>query len=336
MSQEERESGFSVAPMQKLWRLQPLPEEEGKRLDLFIAGRCPELSRGLIRKAIDLGGVHAGGRRVRRCSQEVRCGEMVEMHLDGWPLEIFSVDDTRVVFRDTWLLAVNKPSGIETNPTPARYKGTLYEALLRYLHNPFRPLDKPELGMVQRLDRDTSGLLLFSIHRRSHKGLTALFRERQVTKLYRLLAAGTFPEPEGEFRSLLARSHGTNLMKSVAVGGREAVTRFRVLEQFAGAAYLEAEILTGRSHQIRVHFSEAGHPLLGDRRYGGADSLGEVRFRRPLLHAFRLALAHPVTAAPLELTAPLPEDMGAVLARLSQKTDTTATEAGLGRSSSQG
>ncbi|NLC71927.1 MAG: RluA family pseudouridine synthase [Desulfuromonadaceae bacterium] len=309
MTDAGMEGGVISPPIKKLWRLQPLPEEDGQRLDLFIAGRCPELSRGTVRKAIDLGGVHAGGRRVRRCSQSVRPGETVEVFFDGRPLEVFSIDDAMVVFRDPWLLAVNKPWGIDTNPTPARYKGTLYEALLRYLHNPFRPLDRPELGMVQRLDRDTSGLLIFSIHRRSHKPLTAIFQERRVKKLYRLLAAGTFPEGEGEFRSLLARNRGTNRMKSVAVGGREAITRYRVLERYAEATYVEAEILTGRSHQIRVHFSEAGRPLLGDPRYGGAESLSGIRFCRPMLHAFHLLLPHPVTDASLELTAPLPEDM---------------------------
>lgn len=314
-NEEWTAGSLSAVATKKLWRLQPVADEDGERLDLFIAGRCRELSRGLIRKAIDLGGVHVGGRRTRRCSQPVRSGEMVEMYLDGLPLNVFSLDDSLVLYRDSWLLAVNKPAGIDTNPTPARYRGTLYEALLRYLHNPFRPLDRPELGMVQRLDRDTSGVLLFSIHRRAHKPLTAIFRERRAKKLYRLLAAGAFPEGEGEFRSLLARNRGSNRMKSVAAGGKEAVTRFRVLEQFAEAAYLEAEIVTGRSHQIRAHFSEAGHGLLGDSRYGGPESLSGQRFRRPMLHSFHLALPHPVTGAPLELAASPPADINEALNR---------------------
>ncbi|MBN1142487.1 MAG: RluA family pseudouridine synthase [Deltaproteobacteria bacterium] len=299
-------------------RLDPLAAEEGARLDLFLAARCPELSRGLIRKVIDLGGVHAGGRRVRRCSQPVRAGERVELFLDGRPPEIFSIEPEQVIYRDRWLLAVNKPAGVETNPTPARYKGTLYEALLRYLHNPLRPLDRPELGMVQRLDRDTSGLLVFSIHRQAHRPLTVSFRERLVKKRYRLLAEGLFPERDGEFRSLLARRRTDNRMKSVTTGGKEAITRFRVLEQFAGAAYLEAEIPTGRSHQIRVHFSEAGHPLLGDDRYGESlrPSLGCPRL---MLHAFSVVFPHPVGGTPLELTAPLPADMERMLGRLREE-----------------
>lgn len=298
------------------YRFTPRAEEAGIRLDQFLAGREEELSRGLVRKIVDLGGVHAGGRRMRRCSYPVQVGELVEVFVDGLPLEPFRLTDLAVIWRDPYLLAIDKPAGIETQPTPARYKGTLYAALLDYLHDPFRPQCKPTIGMVQRLDRETSGLMVFSVHQRAHRGLTEAFTGRQVRKLYLAVVAGRVSSGEGEFRSLLARSRAGNKVKSVDRGGKEAVTRYRLLELFADACLVEVEILTGRSHQIRAHFAEAGHPLLGDVRYGGPrDVLGEP-VPRQMLHSWRLSLPHPVNGATLELEAPLPADMQSLLERL--------------------
>ena len=301
-----------------VFRFEPDGEDAGNRLDVFIPSADERFSRTLVRKVVDLGGVHVAGKRVRRCSHTVREGERIELFLDGLQLEPFNLEECHVLFRDEYLIAINKPSGIETNPTPARYKGTLYEALLRFLKNPCRPLDRPELGMVQRLDRDTSGVMVFSTHRKAHKPLTIAFRERKVRKVYRALVAGHLESKEGEFRSLLARSHATNRMKSVARGGREAVTIYRVVEEFSAASLVEVDIPTGRSHQIRVHFSEAGHPLLGDGKYTGKDQLAYVDCQRTMLHAFRLVLKHPVENRKLHLEAPLPEDMLAVIRSLGE------------------
>lgn len=292
----------------KTYRLTPLPEETGLRLDQFIPARTDELSRTLVRRIVELGGVHVGGRRVRRCSHPVKGGELIEVYLDGLPLELFEIDEAAVLYRDLYLLAIVKPAGVETQPTPARYKGTLYAALLNYLHDPYRPLQEPSLGMVQRLDRDTSGVMVFSIHPRAHPGLTQIFSGREVRKLYLSLVAGRLSAPRGEFRSMLARSRATNKVKSVNHGGKEAITRYRVLEEFSDSTLVEVEILTGRSHQIRAHFAESGHPLLGDERYGGPRGEGD-RFRRQMLHAWRLSFPHPVSGAPLELEAPIPTDM---------------------------
>jgi 23S rRNA pseudouridine1911/1915/1917 synthase len=246
----------------------------------------------------------------------------VELFLDGLPLEPFVLDPCHILYRDDYMLVINKPPGVETNPTPARYKGTLYEALLRFLKNPQRPLDRPELGMVQRLDRETSGVMVFSIHRQAHKALTESFRRRDVTKVYRALVAGHLKSGKGEFSSLLARSRATNRMKSVARGGKEAVTRYQVMEEFTGASLVEVVIPSGRSHQIRVHFSEAGHPLLGDSKYGGHDILAQPGCRRTMLHACSLDLKHPVTGQELHLEAPLAEDMIRVIRTLAEKEKT--------------
>ncbi len=312
-----------MALTRKTYRFDPTAAEAGTRLDRFLAQRAEELSRALWRDVIDLGGVHVGGRRVRRCSHLVDPGKRVEVYLDGLPLHIYSLPPEDVVYQDSYLLAVNKPAGVETQPTPARYKGTLYDALLRYLQNPFRPLDRPALGMVQRLDRETSGVLVFSIHPKAHRGLSCAFAKRQVTKTYLALVRGTLAENQGEFRSLLARSRATNRMKSVARGGKEAVTRYRVVEVLGEASLVAVEIATGRSHQIRVHFAEAGHPLLGDKRYGDTSSFMGRQVSRQMLHARSLELNHPIDGRPLRLEAPMPADMKEWLLLLRQGAATT-------------
>jgi 23S rRNA pseudouridine1911/1915/1917 synthase len=288
------------------------PAEAGMRLDQFLATHIAELSRTLAKKIIDLGGVHVGGRRVRQCSLAVRAGEQVEVFLDTLPLQPFVLEPSAVLFRDPYLLALDKPAGIPVQPTPARYKGTIYAALEAFLHNPYRPLDRPALGMVQRLDQETSGVMVFSIHPRAHKALTASFAGREVHKEYRALLHGTPPQ-EGEIRSLLARSRRTGRVQSVPAGGKEAITRYRILQYLDGAAWAAVQILTGRSHQIRAHLAEAGHPLLGDHLYGGPRSCQGQLIPRTMLHAWQLSLAHPVSGEQLVLQAPLPGDMAELL-----------------------
>lgn len=291
------------------------PADAGLRLDQFVAAHCSDISRTLARRLIDLGGVHAGGRRISQCSRTAVCGETVELFIDGLPLNLYKLTPTDILYQDKYLLAVNKPAGIETQPTPARFKGTLYAALLEYLRDPQRPQQKAELGMVQRLDRDTSGVILFSIHPRAHAALTRAFSERTADKRYLALVAGVPVAEQGEIRSLLARGRD-NRVRSVPKGGKEAVTRYRVLQAWTDAALVEVELLTGRSHQIRAHLSEAGHPLVGDVRYGGCAEFCGAPVLRQMLHSAALILQHPVGGQPLRIEAPLPDDFTACLRRL--------------------
>lgn len=300
----------------KIYRLTVDSQASGQRIDQYVAGQIEDLSRGVVRKVIDLGGVHLAGRRIGRCSQAVRAGQSIEVYLDGRPLDKFSLLSEHVLFQDDYLLIIDKPPGIDFQPTHARFKGTLYDATLRFIESTATGKGKVSLGMVQRLDRDTSGVTVFSIHQRAHRAMTLMFADRRVDKRYRTLVFGRLKEKEGEFRSLLARQHRTNLMKSVKKGGKEAITRYRVVEEFAESTLVEVELITGRSHQIRAHFSEAGHPLLGDTRYGGPAHISGCEIQRSMLHAFRLSFGHPVSHENLMFEAPLPEDMAGLLARL--------------------
>ncbi len=300
----------------RIYRLTVDSQAEGLRIDQYIASQVADLSGGIVRKVIDLGGIHVAGRRIGRCSQTVRAGQSVEVYLDGRSLDIFSLCAGQVLFQDAYLLVIDKPPGIDFQPTHARFKGTLYHAVRRHMESATGGKGNVSLGMVQRLDRDTSGATVFSIHQRAHRAMTRMFADRRVDKRYRTLVAGRPADKEGEFRSLLARQHRTNLMKSVQKGGKEAITRYRVVEEFADCALIEVELVTGRSHQIRAHFSEAGHPLLGDRRYGGPSFVSGREVERSMLHAFRLSFEHPVSREPVMFEASLPEDMAGLLAHL--------------------
>jgi len=288
----------------------------GQRLDQFLAGRVNEISRTAAKKIIDLGGVHVNGRRARSCSLPVKEGEQVEIYLDHLPLEPYRIAENQVIYQDRYLIVLNKPALIETQPTHARYKGTLFEALQVFLSDPFRRHLKPTLGMVQRLDRGTTGLIVFSIHPQAHRKLTAAILQHQLEKRYLALVSGHLQPDTGEIASLLARSRKENRVHSVKSGGKQALTRYQTAERWGNASLVEIELVTGRSHQIRAHMSEQDCPLLGDRRYGGPAECCGQPLLRPLLHASRLAFRHPVTEEALDFTAPVPEDMAEMITAL--------------------
>jgi len=287
--------------------------DKGKRLDQFLQENCADISRTKLRKIIDLGGVHVGGRRQRKCGATLGGGTAVELHIDNGPLEPFRITEQDVLFQDDHLIVLNKPAGVETQPTPARYKGTLYEALQIWLGRDTRFGRKLQIGMVQRLDRETSGVIVFSIHPVSHKGLSDQFQQRTIAKYYLAAVAGVPSPEEGEIISSLSKDRRTGLMHSVAKGGKQAITRYKVLKTHGNEASLvEIDLKTGRTHQIRTHMAEAGHPLLGDTRYGGPTSIAGHPCKRHYLHSQTLDLLHPVTHARLCCTAPLPADMASL------------------------
>ncbi|MDX2480732.1 MAG: RluA family pseudouridine synthase [Desulfuromusa sp.] len=290
-------------------RLQVTHEKVGLRLDHFLADSSTELSRTQAKKIIDLGGTHINGRRIRSCSTSVCMGDLVEVYIDQLPLDPYRISERDILFQDQFIIVLNKPACVDTQPTHARFKGTLFEALQWHLKDPFRPQQKAEIGMVQRLDRGTSGIIVFSIHPRAHKEMTRIFLEHEVKKDYLALVHGAPASTQGEVRSFLARSRHDNRVRSVAKGGKEAITQFHLVEQLTDYSLLNVEILTGRSHQIRAHMAEQNCPLVGDLRYGGCSFVAGIEISRPLLHAEKLAFRHPVLNQAMAFTVPVPEDM---------------------------
>ncbi|MFN2185264.1 MAG: RluA family pseudouridine synthase [Anaerolineae bacterium] len=294
------------------------------RLDKFLAEQVPELSRSEIQRLIASGQVTVDGEPAKP-SHKVRMGEEVvvlvpaeestEVLPEAIPLEI--------VYEDQVLLVVDKPAGMVVHPAPGHSGGTLVNALLA--HCPELASgedDRP--GIVHRLDRDTSGLILVAKNEKARRALQRQFKERQVHKAYLALLDGHLYPAWGRIEAAVGRDPNHRQRMSVQTGGREAITEYHVLEQFAhrvGPAagdytLVEAEPLTGRTHQIRVHVASIGHPVVGDGIYGRRRT--SLPVSRQFLHARRLGFKHPSTGQRLELEAPLPEELATVLDLLRQ------------------
>ena len=288
----------------------------GLCLDQYLAEAHEAFSRSLAKRLIDIGGVHLAGRRMRRCSQTVSTGQGVEVFIDRQPLTPMRLDQEHILFQDQDLIVIDKPAGMATQPAPSRYQGTVYSELQNLLQEQKSRGQKPSIGMMQRLDLDTSGVMVFSIHKRAHKKMTEAFLGRDVDKVYWALVAGKPVTNEGHFSSQLAKRRSTNLMVSVERGGKQADTLYRTLQSMEQTSLVEVELITGRSHQIRAHFSEAGLPLLGDTAYGGPQTINGIDVPRQMLHSRELSFNHPVTGKKMIFTASLPNDFSYILKQL--------------------
>ncbi len=286
----------------------PTADDSGTRLDQFLQNNSQSLSRTRIRKIIDLGGVHISGQRIRKCGFQISKGQEIILHQDKGSLDPYRIQPDHVLYQDQYIIVLNKPAGIETQPTPARFKGTLFEALQHYLGQTIAQ-NRIEIGMVQRLDRDTSGVIVFSIHRDAHKNLSEQIKQHTVQKEYLAFVKG-LPQPEeGTYHSFLEYDKKTRRMQSTELGGKEAITHYRVEKTWQESALVSVRIITGRTHQIRAHFAENGHPLLGDTLYGGPVFLEGNNWNRQCLHSWKLSIIHPRNGKLLSFAAPVPADM---------------------------
>ncbi len=286
----------------------------GERLDRVTAALHPELSRTAIAHLIEGGKVTVNGRVVKAAARPI-AGAVIELELpDAAPATAAAeAIPLRVVYEDDALVVVDKPAGMVVHPAPGNLSGTLVNALLgRYATlpgEPFRP------GIVHRLDKDTSGLIVVARTPSALAALAGSFKQRQVHKEYLALVVGTPCPPVGRISGEIGRDpRQRQRMAVVAMGGREADTTYRTLETLGGYSLLEVVLGTGRTHQIRVHFRAMGLPIAGDAVYGRpAPALG---LSRQFLHAARLRFAHPVSGEELDLQAPLPPDLARALERL--------------------
>jgi len=277
------------------------------RLDVFMAARMDGVSKTLAGRLIDLGAVYVNGKRVRIASRRINNGDEVVAHVADPPVPpMFVLTEERVLFRDEYLLAIDKPSGFQSQPTLNQYKGCVYEAVERYLAGSMKPGDI-SIGMPQRLDRDVSGVMLFSIGKAAHKPLTDMFRGGKIRKTYLALCESSSVYPEGVIDAPIRHVLGENRYET-GCGGASAVTGFRIIESSGGCALVEFRPVTGRTHQIRVHAAHAGMPIIGDRVYGIPGEAARV-----MLHAVELALAHPVDGREMAIKSPLPRDFDGML-----------------------
>ncbi len=280
---------------------------EGVRLDRFLVAHLRAHSRARIQALIASGHVTVDGRPARPALR-LRRGQRVEVTVPPPPAaglvpEALPLD---VVYEDPHLVVINKPPGLTVHPGAGRTSGTLANALVARYPDLAGVGGERRPGIVHRLDKDTSGLMVVARTPQAYAGLQRQLAERTLRRIYLALVCGHPPHDEGVIEASIGRHPRHRTRMAVRPGGRPAITRYRVRERFARYALVEVSLLTGRTHQIRVHFAHLGHPVAGDPVYGRrADDLG---IRRQALHAWRLELRHPVTGSPLALEAPPPAD----------------------------
>jgi 23S rRNA pseudouridine1911/1915/1917 synthase len=286
----------------------------GERLDRALAHLVPEFSRSYLQQLVAQGAVRLRGAVLTKPSYRVRAGEPGEIELRPTPQsQAFLPEDLplAVVHEDEHLLVVDKPAGLVVHPAPGNWNGTLLNALLG--RDPAARM-LPRAGIVHRLDKDTSGLMVVAKNLTAQANLAAQLADRSVKRTYLALVHGA-PPAQGEIDAPVGRDTRVRTRMTVTHRGKEARTRYRVLERLGKFALVECRLETGRTHQIRVHLQHIGHPLLGDPVYRrGARS--NVDFPRQALHAAELELVHPRTGRGKDWKAPLPADMKKLLAAL--------------------
>ena len=297
-----------------------------KRLDIFISHYEPHISRSRIQVLIREGLARVDG-RTEKSGYKVKAGEQVTLEVPERKIHevLPEAIPLTVIYEDAHLIVLNKPPGLVVHPAPGNYTGTLVNALL--YHYGSLPSSGPvpggtereRAGIVHRLDKDTSGVMVVARSQEALRALSAQFKARVVKKQYLALVAGVIKKGSGSIEVGLGRHVKERQKISVHTHApREAITLYRVKERFKNATLVEVEIKTGRTHQIRVHMAHIGHPVLGDRTYGGgrAVKLNAEQFPRQMLHAESLSLLHPETAHPLTFFAPPPPDMAGAIEHL--------------------
>lgn len=317
-----------------------LPNSAPKtRLDDYIAEWLPTalgspLSKTKARTLILSGSVYVNRHRNKIPSTIIFPGAVVEVYFDESKLSIpdpaveavrASISPEKILFEDEWLIVINKDPGVPTQPTIDPNRPNLFDLTKKFLQRREKLQQEPYLGLHHRLDRDTSGIVMFTKKETANKGVAELFSQHRIQKTYHCLAWRTPEAPklnakeEFEIKNFLGKisaKNETSRFGSVKSNGDPAHTFFRILEVFREAYWLEAKPRTGRTHQIRVHTSEAGLPIMGDPQYFPKNVFPMIKAPRLLLHAYQLEFDHPMTGVPVKIEAPLPDDFFKVLGSL--------------------
>ena len=315
-------------------------DDTGKRLDVVLAAAL-NISRSRITALVRDGLVSGPGEKKLKTSFPVTAGDTFSLprpdpvprsntlHPEQIPLEI--------IFEDEQLLVVNKPAGMVVHPAPGHRSGTLANALAAHCsRGADSRLDPMRPGIVHRLDKGTSGLLMVAKTFEAHEHLANQIKQRSASRIYLAVSLGHWATREGTIETSLERSRRDRKKMAVSDAGRQATTLYRVLEDFEAAQLVEASLRTGRTHQIRVHFTHLGHPVLGDPEYGGRDKAIKgmapdhrglfkqvlALLPRQALHAHRLSFRHPLSGEKLDFSTPPPQDFQQVLSLLRQRTGT--------------
>ena len=291
-------------------------DKDFSRLDVCVQAFFPELTRSGIKKLIEGGHVFIGGEPVLKAGEKVRAGSELTVEIPPAKQLSLAPSDApvEIIYQDADMAVIKKPQGMVVHPAPGAYDNTLVNALIGRLDSLSGINGVLRPGIVHRLDKDTSGLLVVAKNDAAHLSLQKQIAEKSARRIYTALLEGELSKEEGTIDTFLDRSASDRKKYAVARTGRRAVTHYRILRKYHGYTLVRFELETGRTHQIRVHARHIGHPVVGDPVYGKADK--KFGLRGQLLHASTLILTQPTTGERLEFNSPLPDYFRAVLQKL--------------------
>lgn len=293
--------------------------EQNKRLDMYIAEEKKELSRTTIKRLLENGDILVN-EKIQKASYKPEAGDRIQINMpEVVETKLLAQDiPVPVIYEDKDIIVVNKPKGMVVHPANGNPDGTLVNAILAMCKDSLSGIGgEIRPGIVHRLDKDTSGLLIIAKNDLAHMNMSKQIQDRRVIKKYIALVRGTVPENEATIDIPIARSQKDRKKMAVDKNGKEAVTHFKVLARYDKYTLLEVKIDTGRTHQIRVHMSYIGHPVIGDEVYSNGKN--EFGVKGQMLHAKYLEFKHPITGKDIKLEAPLPEYFEEVLKQLEER-----------------
>ncbi len=300
--------------------LQALPEDAGERLDAFLARRLEDVTRSAAARLCQEGRVVSGGKPLAK-NARLTGGETIQVTLpDPEAVEAVPQDiPLDVVYEDADVIVVNKPKGLVVHPAPGHPDGTLVNALLYHCGDSLSGIGgELRPGIVHRIDRDTSGLIIAAKNDYAHQKLSAQLQDHTLARTYACIVVGNLREDSGTVDAPIGRSPGDRKKMAVVPDGRRAVTHWEVVARYPGHTLLRCRLETGRTHQIRVHMAYIGHPILGDTVYGAKKAVPGLQGQ--CLHAVGLRFLHPRTGEAVELRCPLPESFLRQLEKLEART----------------
>lgn len=304
--------------IEKTWLV--LPEMEHNRIDKHISTVCEELSRSYVQRLIEQGKVLCNGKKVRTCIPVKEGDEITVMVPPPQELEVLPEQiPLDVIYEDDQLIVINKPKGMVVHPAAGNETGTLVNAVLYHAKGNLSGINgviRP--GIVHRLDKDTSGLIVVAKTNEAHLSLAEQIKNKTCKRVYVCLVRGNVREEEGRVDAPIGRNPSDRKKMCVTQkNSRSAVTHYRVLERFGEYTFLECRLETGRTHQIRVHMQHIGHPVVGDEVYGGGKN--PFGLHSQALHAVQIGFIHPVSGEQLCFSCPLPAYLETILERLRRK-----------------
>lgn len=291
-------------------------EQAGIRLDKYLAQNLTDYTRSFLQKQIEQERVMVNG-KVVGCKYQVKLNDEIEIIIPN-PVEVDIVPEDipiEIVYEDNDLMVINKPQDMVVHPAPGNYTGTLVNGLLYHCKDQLSGINgEIRPGIVHRIDKDTSGLLMIAKNDKAHLGLSEMLKTHDIVRKYQAIVYGNFKEDKGTVELPIGRSPQDRKKMAIVQGGRHARTDYRVIERFKNFTHVELTLHTGRTHQIRVHMKAIGHPLLGDPVYGPAKSM--YGLNKQMLHAKVLGFIHPISGEELYFESGLPEYFTSVIDRL--------------------